>query len=61
MNLLVGSKVLGLGFTVSSKKLEHPDPHTPRGLLKGIPALIILKPCSNFLGFTVGAARNPKP
>ena len=35
------------------QKLEHPDLHTPTGILKGIPALIILKPCSNFLEFTV--------
>ena len=34
----------GLGLTVNS----------PRGLLKGIPALIVLKPCSNFMEFTVG-------
>ena len=37
-----------------SKKLEHPYPHTPKGILEGIPDLIILKPCSNFLEFTIG-------
>ena len=45
-------------FIVNSKKLEHPSPHTPKGTLKGIPALIILKPCSNFLEFAlVGGVR----
>ena len=39
-----------IGLTVNPRKLEH----TPKGILKGIPALSILKPCSNFLEFTVG-------
>ena len=38
--------------TVNSKKLERPCPHVPKGILKGIPALIVLNPCSNFLEFT---------
>ena len=36
-------------------KLEHYDPHALEANL----ALIILSPCSNFLGFA--AFRNPKP
>ena len=39
-------------YTVHSKKLERPYPHTPAGILKGIPALIILKRCSKLLEFT---------
>ena len=39
--------------TVNPHKLEHPYPHTPKGIRKRIPALIILKICSNFLKFTV--------
>ena len=41
-----------LFFTVEARKLEH---HSPPALkvVYGIPALIILKPCSNFLGFTI--------
>ena len=34
--------------------LKGIHPHTPKGILKGIPALTILKPCSNFLESTVG-------
>ena len=41
------------GTTVNSKKLEHINPYTPKRILKGISPLIILKPCSNFLEFTV--------
>ena len=40
-------------YTANSQRLGHPYLHTPKGTLKGIPALIILKPCSNFLEFTV--------
>ena len=55
-------RVRGFGtqaFRVHSKlpKLEQPYPHAPKGILKGIPALIILKPCSNFLEFTAILAR----
>ena len=38
--------------TVNSKKLSLSL--YPRGILKGIPDLIILEPCANFLEFTVG-------
>ena len=36
-----------------------PYPHTPQGILEGMPAVIILKPRSNFLEFTV--TLNPIP
>ena len=49
---MVFGGVSGLGL--NSKMLEHPYPHTAKGMLKVIPALIILKPCSNFLEFAVG-------
>ena len=39
--------------TVCSKKLEHPHTHTPKGIVKGIPALISPTPCSNFPEFPV--------
>ena len=42
-----------LRATVDSKTLEHPYPHTPKGVLKGIPALTMLKPCSPLLEFSV--------
>ena len=35
----------------------HPYPHGPKGMLKDIPALIILKPCFNCVGFTVASVR----
>ena len=43
--------LVDLGFRVWG---EHPYLHTPRGILKGIPALIILnyKPCSNSLSLS---------
>ena len=38
---------------VEARKLEHPCPHALKGKVQGIRALILLKPCSNFLGFTL--------
>ena len=35
---------------VEPRKLAHHSPHALK--VKGIPALIILNPCANFLGFT---------
>ena len=40
-------------IAVNPQKLEHHDPHTLRGSLEGIPSLIVLKPCSSFMEFTV--------
>ena len=40
--------------TANSTKLEHPYPHTPKGMLQGIPALIVLTPVNP-------TPLNPKP
>ena len=47
--------------TVSPKKSEHPSPHAPKGILKGIPAALILKPCSKLLEFTIHDQAIPEP
>ena len=44
-----------LGTTIEARKLEHNYPHALKVKYKGILALIILKPCSNFLASTIGA------
>ena len=42
-------RVFGIQVYYSKpQELEHPCPLTPKGRLKGIPALIILNPSSNF-------------
>ena len=47
-------RIIGLGGVYSElQKVKTLSP-TPKGILKRLPALIILKPCSNFLEFTVG-------
>ena len=38
---------------VEARKLEHHYPHALKVKYKGILALILLNPCSNFLGSTV--------
>ena len=44
-----------LGVRVEARKLEHHYPHALKSeVIKCIPAVIILNPCSNFLGVTIG-------
>ena len=50
----MGPNIFGVR-AANSKKLEPPYPHNPKGIKQEIPALIILKPCSNFLEFTVAS------
>ena len=39
--------------TVEARKLEHHSPPARKGRYRRIPSIIILNPCSNFLGFTI--------
>ena len=46
--------MIGSGIYSRSQKVGTSLSSFPEGKVEGILALIILNPCSNFLGFTVG-------